>query len=42
MNMDIIYNISDQEKNTKNFQSKIFLQGELVQCRENTSFGYFE
>ena len=32
--MDIIFYISDQTKNTKIFQSKIFLQGELVQCRE--------
>ena len=32
--MDIIYNISDQKKNTTNFNSKFCLQGELVQCRE--------
>ena len=32
--MDIIYNISVQEKNTRIFNSKIFPRGELVQCRQ--------
>ena len=34
MNMDIIYNTSDQEKNTRIFNSKIFVRRELVQCRQ--------
>ena len=32
--MDIIFNISDQKKNTKNFNSKILLRFQLAQCRE--------
>ena len=34
MNMDIIFYISDQKKNTKIFNSKILLRCELVQYRE--------
>ena len=32
MNMDIIFNVPGQEKNTRIFNSKILLRSELVQC----------
>ena len=38
MNTDIIYNISDQKKNTKIFDSKILLRCELVQHRQIADF----
>ena len=36
--MDIIFYISDQKKNTKNFNSKILLRCELVQYRQIADF----
>ena len=38
MDMDIICNISDQDKNTRIFNSKILLRSELVQCRQIDDF----
>ena len=36
--MDLIFNISDQKKNTKIFNSKILLRCELVQYRQIVDF----
>ena len=38
MNMDIINNISVQKQNTKIFNSKILLRGELVEYRQIADF----
>ena len=38
MNTDIVFDISDQKKNTNLFNSKILLRSELVQYRQITDF----